>query len=129
MSLSLKLFAVVRLLKRGWFISESRTYPKETLGNTVLYAEQSPWHAKIPAPSTVQRQLDRMLELLAAKWEPVVYKCWQRIMRRQGKQGWLEIFYVGFLILHILEQDAQRLKIHCEEQNPVGSSLIDECHC
>jgi hypothetical protein len=129
MSLPLKLFAVVRLLKKGWFISESRTHPKEILGNSVLYAEKSPWHAKIPAPSTVQRQLDRMLELLAAKWEPVVYKGWQRIMEKQGKQGWLEMFYVGFLIVHILEQDAQRLKIHCEEQNPVGPSQIDECHC
>ncbi len=28
----------------------------------------------------------------------------------------------GFLIMHILEQDAQRLKIHCEEQNLVGPS-------
>ena len=120
------MYTAVELLKKGWFISDSDEFPRESLGNHILYAEESPWYGKIPAPSTVQRQLDHMLEVLVAKWEYTFCKDWQKIMKKQGKRGWIEMFFASFLILHIMEQDAQRLKIHCEEQNSVSPSWIEE---
>ncbi|KAH8591893.1 hypothetical protein B0O99DRAFT_597734 [Bisporella sp. PMI_857] len=104
--LGFKMYVAGQLLKGRWFISDSNGFPKESLGNHILYAEGSPWHGKTPAPATVQRQLDNMLERLVAKWEVLFCKDWQKIMKNQGKSGWIEMFFASFLILHIIEQDA-----------------------
>ena len=112
--LLLKMYTALELLKIGWFISG-----KETLEAPVLYDEKSPLNGKRVAHATVQRQLDHKFEELLARWESVVCMAWEKIMKKKGKMGWVESFVIGFLILHIQEQDAQRLKIHCEQQDGV----------
>lgn len=110
-------------LKTGWFISG-----KETLEAPVLNDRESPLDGRKVAHATVQRQLSHLLEELLAKWQRVASKGWEKIMEKQGKMGWVELFVSAWLILHIEEQDAQRLKIHCEQQGGVSLSKTRGCH-
>jgi hypothetical protein len=91
---------------KGWSISGN-----EHLGMPTLHAEGAPCDGEIPVPAVMERQLDYILEALLAKWESDFCEKWETLAKNRRNSWRTELFLSTFLILHVMERDALRLKI------------------
>ena len=118
--LLLKMHTALVQLKTGWFITG-----EETMESPFILDPESPLYGQRVAPATLQRQLSHLLEKLLANWQRMASQEWMKIKRARGGSEWAELFVIAWLMLHIEEQDVQRLKIHCEQQGGVRLSKQD----
>jgi len=72
--LALRLWAVNRLLMKGWEI-----YGHERLGMKIVDRIESPLHGSVPAPRVLQNQLDHLLEYEIVETERCLLKRMQRL--------------------------------------------------
>ncbi|OBT60416.1 hypothetical protein VE03_10113 [Pseudogymnoascus sp. 23342-1-I1] len=113
--LGLKIYVALTMLMKGWSISGN-----EHLGMSTLHAGGAPCDGEIPVPAVMERQLDHKLEALLAKWEHDICKEWESLATKRRDSWRTELWLATFLILHVLERDALRLKIRFGSQEAMN---------